>query len=326
MNDHDIRFKKTALNIGTALLIFIALYHTVYRSVYWLFNTNLYFKFQSVTIANIVTELCLGLLYCAVFLIPALICLALNKKIDKKIQIKPKSRRSPTVMVLIIFASIGIITAAAYVNSILASLFNVSGSVMPLENAMTFTDFLLSTITIAVVPAFCEEFLFRKTILSALSPFGEVFAIISSSILFGLMHQNILQIFYATMAGLVIGCAYSRTRSFLCVFLIHFSNNFVSVLQQYLASNLSEKSANILGITITFLVLSVGIVSACALMIKESNEKKIYVDGSFERIEIPSPNYVKYPLSANPAKKLFLSPTVLIFTIISLLLCYNFIN
>ncbi len=321
MNEHDIRFKKTALNIGTTLLLFLALYHIVYSNVCWYLQTNLYFKFQNTTIANIVTELSSGVLYLAVFLIPAFLCLALNKKNEKKSRERLKPRCSPAVMALTVLASIGIIMGAAYVNSILASILGVSGNVLPTDNEMSLADFILSTVTVALVPGFCEEFLFRKTILSSLLPYGEGFAIIASSVLFGLMHQNILQIFYATMAGIVLGCAYSRTRSFLCVFLIHFFNNFTSVIGQYFASDFNEKTSNILGTTFTAIILIAGIASVSVLMLKETQSKSVYTNGSFEKIEIPSVNYVKYELAANPTTKLFLSPTVLIFTIISSSLC-----
>lgn len=321
MNEHDKKFKKNAQNIGVALLVFIAMYQTLYIPIYQIFHAIVHPSLGSGTVANIVTEISTGLMYLAVFLVPALICLRLNKNVEAKAYVRPKPKCSPSMMTLTVFACIGIITAAAYVNSILASALGVSGNVLPTENEMAFVDFLLSAITLALVPGFCEEFLFRKTILSALSPYGEGFAIIASSILFGLMHQNVLQIFYATMAGIVLGCAYSRTRSFLCVFLIHFSNNLISVIQQFFASNYSEKTSNILGITLTLIVFAAGFASVLMLIIKEAEQKKTCTDGFFEKIEIPSVNYTKYELSTNQAKAFFLSPTVLIFTIISASLC-----
>ena len=325
MNEQDKIFKKTALDIGTSLLIFIVLYQTLYASCYMYFRIILYHIIPSETIANIITEILSGVLYLSVFLIPAAVFSLLKRRHGKKQLMTPKPKCSPKTAVLIVLASIGIITAAAYVNTIIASFFNVPGNIIPLEKQITLVDFLLNTFTLAIVPAFCEEFLFRKTILSALSPYGEVFAIISSSILFGLMHQNVLQIFYATMAGIVIGYAYSRTRSFLCVFLIHFSNNFVSVIKQLIGANFTEKWANIIGTTVTFTVLALGLISVLTLIIKELYKKSVYTEGAFERIDIPSPNYVKYKLASNPTKSFFLSPTVLIFTIICLGLCFYMI-
>ena len=321
MNENDIKFKKTALNIGVSLLIFFAVYQTAYADINWLFRTSLYFKFPNETIANIVTEVTMGAAYLAIFLIPALICERLNKKVEKKPQVCPTPCRSPKIFVLTIFAAIGIITAMAYVNSILATTFGVSGSLIQNDSKMTLVDFLLSTLTVSLIPGFCEEFLFRRTILKSLLPYGEGFAIITSALLFGLMHQNLLQIFYATMAGIVLGCAYSRTRSFLCVFLIHSANNFTSVIQEVFANNFSEKMSNLLGVTFTLVILLASAASILILMIKETDRKRIYREGSFGRIDIPSPSYTKKELSMNPTATVFLSPTVLIFTIASVCFC-----
>lgn len=75
MNEHDIRFKKTALNIGTALLIFIGFYQILYRTAYWYFKVYLYSHFPNETIANIVIELSLGFLYCVIFsVLPLFAC------------------------------------------------------------------------------------------------------------------------------------------------------------------------------------------------------------------------------------------------------------
>lgn len=252
---------------------------------------------------------------------PALICLSLNKKADNEVETKQKAIRSPKIIVPIIFASLGIIMGAAYVNSIMAAAFDISGSIMPVDTPIDLTQFLLNTVTVALVPAFCEEFLFRKTILSALSPYGEGFAIISSAVLFGLMHQNVLQIFYATMAGIVIGYVYLKTRSFLCVFLIHFTNNFVSVIQQSFESNFREEISILIETTMTLIILLTGIISVLVLMIRESYNKKIYIEEAFESIQVPSVNFRKYEISSSPTRKFFSSPTVIIFTIISLLIC-----
>lgn len=56
-----------------------------------------------------------------------------------------------------------------------------------------------------------EEFIFRKTLIDRLKPYGEVMAIVISAMMFGLLHGNFSQMFYACGIGLVFGTIYSRT-------------------------------------------------------------------------------------------------------------------
>ena len=158
--------------------------------------------------------------------------------------------------------------------------------------------------------------MFRKTILKALLPYGEGFAIITSAVLFGLMHQNIRQIFYATMAGVLLGYVYSRTRSYLCVFLIHFCNNFIGVLEELITSNLSQNLATLICVLMESIIFSLGILCAIIIVVREKKKKDIYADGSFGKLLDTSENYKEKKLSFDAAKTFFRSPTVLIFTIL----------
>ena len=48
----------------------------------------------------------------------------------------------------------------------------------------------MNALATAVVPLFVEEFLFRGVILSQFRKYGDVFAVIASALLFGLLHRN----------------------------------------------------------------------------------------------------------------------------------------
>ena len=92
----------------------------------------------------------------------------------------------------------------------------------------------ISFISTAIVPAFAEELFFRGLLISNIRPYSEKGAIIISALAFGLMHQNLIQTVYATAAGLALGYVYVKTKSLWSVIIIHFANNFVSVVQSYL--------------------------------------------------------------------------------------------
>ena len=90
----------------------------------------------------------------------------------------------------------------------------------------------MAFISIAIVPALCEEFLFRGCVLSNLLPYGKYTAIIASAILFSVMHGNFAQFFYTFIAGLVLGLVYVETGSIWPCTFIHLFNNFYSIIQQ----------------------------------------------------------------------------------------------
>lgn len=77
-----------------------------------------------------------------------------------------------------------------------------------------------------VVGPFFEEVLYRGIVLNLLSKYGKWFAIITSGILFGLMHQDISQLLTTSIAGIIMGfIAYHY--SFKVALLLHICNNFI---------------------------------------------------------------------------------------------------
>ena len=110
----------------------------------------------------------------------------------------------------------------------------------------TFPKFLFGVLSVAILPAMCEEFVHRGMILSGTSKvIGYKKAIVLSSVLFGLMHLNISQFFYATILGLLMGLVVAMTRSIWPAVILHFTNNFINVFWSY------SESANLSSFSIT---------------------------------------------------------------------------
>ena len=64
---------------------------------------------------------------------------------------------------------------------------------------------------IGLLAPVCEEWIFRKEIISRLRRYGEKTAIIFSALAFALFHMNVFQFFYAFGLGLMFGYVYTRT-------------------------------------------------------------------------------------------------------------------
>ncbi len=106
--------------------------------------------------------------------------------------------------------------------------------------------FALAFISTAIVPAIVEEFACRGVILGLLKRFGEGFAVITSSIIFGLMHGNFDQIPFAIVVGLVLGYIYIKTESIWPCILVHCINNAASVIFSNLIGVVGIEIGNIL--------------------------------------------------------------------------------
>ncbi len=92
----------------------------------------------------------------------------------------------------------------------------------------------------AITPAVCEEFLFRGFVLSSLNRLSGMWAVILSSILFGLMHvltSNVLAVerfLPSTFMGLILGYIALRTRSLWPGIVVHaLHNGFLLSVSHY---------------------------------------------------------------------------------------------
>ncbi len=72
-----------------------------------------------------------------------------------------------------------------------------------------------------------EELFYRKLIIDRLLPLGELPTVLLSGILFGLIHGNFSQFFYAAMIGILFGYVYLRTGNILYTVALHMCVNLV---------------------------------------------------------------------------------------------------
>ena len=90
---------------------------------------------------------------------------------------------------------------------------------------------VLGCITIAVLAPILEEVLFRGAIQGYLMrKYNPAVGIVVAALVFGLIHMNPIQIFYAFCLGLVFGWMYYRTRSLMPVIIGHVLNNSLAVV------------------------------------------------------------------------------------------------
>lgn len=91
---------------------------------------------------------------------------------------------------------------------------------------------------VGILAPIVEELMFRGAIFDTLLPFGRRFAMVSSALLFGLFHGNLIQIPFAFLVGLVLAYVRSEYGMIWCIAL-HFINNciLVEILSAYEAAS-----------------------------------------------------------------------------------------
>ncbi len=224
---------------------------------------------------EIVYELTSALLYALCFCLPALLFV----KLPPSVPVQPMDFRCelPASTPFYLFFGVALVSAAAYVNAFIVDLFDYadfSAEVLWGRELSSNYQLVLMLITLVVVPAFVEELLFRGVILNNLLPYGKTTAILVSALLFGLMHQNIEQLFYATVAGVVIGWIYLKTESIWVCVLLHFFNNFQSVLGSALGERLPEGRSTAALYLIEGAIFLLGILSGIWLLLHEKGTAK----------------------------------------------------
>ena len=96
--------------------------------------------------------------------------------------------------------------------------------------------FFLEIFLVAFLPGVCEEFVHRGILLQGTKHAGFKKAIVMSSLMFGLIHFNVQQFFYAFVIGLILGFVSVVSKNIFPGMIIHFINNAISIYLDY-ASN-----------------------------------------------------------------------------------------
>ncbi len=319
MNANERYYRKTMQAIGGTMLIFL-LFFNVFSVLYTFFVLFLGMIGVSQVTGTVLSQLFYGAGYLLSFMLPvAFLRNRLKKKniICRPMYLAPKL--SPELP-LILMAGIAIVFAMASVNASIMNIFSYSEFSNDILWGETATpeayELILQFITMCIVPGVCEEFLFRGAILTNCLPFGRTNAILISSLLFSLMHQNGEQVLYAFAAGIVLGIVYEKTGSIWTCTVLHVLNNFASLAEGTLITKLYESGwSDFAAVLFETVLLMLGIVSVCILVVRHFSQKPILQDGFFGRSVPASDFYATHPVDAKSAVKLFLTPSMLLFLI-----------
>ena len=166
----------------------------------------------------------------------------------------------------LVLASSVIGSMVAMLLSALLALVNLHPTGPGLSEADNVRSLMLAAASSALMPAIFEELLFRGAILQSLRRFGEPFALFCSTLLFALLHRNLVQFPNAFITGMLLGFLALRTGTLLVPMLCHFINNLVPLLLNFFLVGLPEESVSRAYIGLNVVYLAAGVVGALYLL------------------------------------------------------------
>ncbi len=148
---------------------------------------------------------------------------------------------------------------------------------LPMDN---FGYLVLNLVLLAILPAICEELVFRGIIFNGLKQYGNMSAVFLSATLFMLVHSSVEQTVYPFFVGIVLALLMLRTNNIIYPIILHFLNNAIVVVMNYvyyqngIAESFTLSLSNIL-FAIALAILSVlCVVITFKLILKNKDKKK----------------------------------------------------
>ncbi len=207
----------------------------------------------------------------------------------------------PLSFVLAVVAGIGFCMIANIVTSYLTVFLGVFGLELSSPNIPMPTGFagvLTTVIRVAVVAAISEELTLRGYVMGNLRKYGDKFAVLASSLVFAVMHGNLIQAPFALIAGFGLGYLCIKTGTIWTGIAIHASNNFISVAISYAMESLPEDTVNLLYTFVLYGFIVFGLI-AFWLLKSRTTDINLREDNSLST-------------TAEKTKAFFLNPTMIV--------------
>ena len=185
-------------------------------------------------------------------------------------------------------------------------------------------------ITVVLIGPIVEELIFRKLMIDRLSRYGDLIAIMVSSVSFGLFHGNFYQFFYAVMLGLILGYVYAKTRNVKYSILMHMIINFLGSIvtipvskcleklypqlesiQNGVEVNMADFLKNSMIVGSYFVIQYAMLIAGTVLFVKAVKRRKFRLNSTYE-YKIPGER-ISSVVILNPGTILFLVLSILIF-------------
>ena len=157
-----------------------------------------------------------------------------NIMLPQAFEAKRTTKRGVSVAIMIgVICVVASAPLVSYIGHLFARLgYSPTGTTLPLNNAW---DLVLNLVFLCLLPAVCEELIYRGAILKGLNQSMKgVWAITLTSVIFMLAHGSLEQSIYQLILGFVLTYITYMTGNILYSMIIHFTNNASVVLLSFL--------------------------------------------------------------------------------------------
>ena len=224
IKDSSIAFISSFLICHTSVLLVSAIMLFILSMV----NPTIIESFSKSCVANLITT---STLYLAMFLIFKFF----NKFKNNTIISKPSAKKS---ILYILIAIASFFALYPIVNSFDFLLENLGFK--PTQPTFNFTigNYFICLVPMVILPAICEELLFRGLIFKGLKQHGKNFALILTNLMFAFYHMSIQQTIYPVLFGLVLTFTMFKENNIFYCILMHLTNNFLALSFMFLKIDL----------------------------------------------------------------------------------------
>lgn len=142
------------------------------------------------------------------------------------------------ILVIILIALVAVFSFSPLINLFQAVLqllgFGVGSSEGVNQFLTNFGQLVLNLVVVGIMPAICEELVFRGVILNGFSKYKKWGMVMLSATMFMLMHLSINQSIYQLFLGILLALVVIETGSIISSMILHLTNNIVILLSNYI--------------------------------------------------------------------------------------------
>lgn len=203
------------------------------------------------------------------YAVPGIVFCIIYRK-DLKTTFHIKKLTIPSVLLLIVVGVL-MVPVMAFVNGI-SLLFTENAASSVIESMVNEYTWVYMISIMALTPAIFEEMIYRGVFFCGLRKAGLCISVLTSALLFGLMHMNVNQFCYAMAMGMMMAMIVEVTGSLLSTMIIHFTVNATTTTMAYLfnktgaeITGAANNATAVSKIGILFALMFYGVISIFAL-------------------------------------------------------------
>lgn len=278
------------------LVIYILL--AASSSLTWLWGKDEQTAFASAMVLQILIFVLPTLFYCK------LTGLSLTKKLSLRMFAPGKAVLIIGLLGVMLFGSL---TVSLLWSTVVGVVADGSVSASSAADSITSMNPVYVILTFCIVPAVCEEFVFRGVMLSEYVSYGPCAAIIITSVLFAMAHFSFAELPARIFCGVVLAASVYMVKSLYASVILHLANNIMSV---YLLPYIKRVVLQPRGVLFSVFIVTTLFLAFAVVVFREA--EGVYFEYAYDPDFEASGMSGKAPGKKNSAVGAFFSPTLII--------------